>query len=461
MQIIEISESDAIDIETEIIVGIDFGTTNSLIAISENYNAKIIPMQNGAEIVPSIITILDDNILIGSIQSSSQFIRSIKRLLAKSSQEIKDNHNLNYLSSILNLEEKLPRILFNNKFVSLPEMASLIFKYLKNEAQIKLDIEIKKAVVTVPAHFDDNARGQVLLAAKLAGLDVIRLISEPTAAAYAYGLNRAKEGAYLVYDFGGGTFDVSILHMQKGVMQVIATGGDNMLGGDDIDMLLAQYIAIKYNISINNDLINYAKNIKEKLADHELVSDILGNIKINISKNEFEEVINEIIKKTITIVKNTLHDADDIKLDCIILVGGSTRISMIREMLKKKFAVEIFSDLDPDKIVAMGAAMQAENLSTQSNMILLDVVPLSIGLELYGNLAEKIILRNTPIPFSITKEFTTHVDNQTGMQFHIVQGEREMASDCRSLAHFELTEIQPQKAGKAREIGRASCRERV
>ncbi|RUP42043.1 MAG: Fe-S protein assembly chaperone HscA [Acinetobacter sp.] len=450
MQIIEISEPDAADVEEEIVVGIDFGTTNSLISISENYNARIIQMQNGPELVPSIITIIDNNILIGNKQFSEQSIRSIKRLLAKSSQEIKNDPNLNCLSSIINLEENLPRVLVNDKYFSLAQIASEIFKYLKTEAEIKLGTDIKKAVVTVPAYFDDNARGQVLLSAKLAGLEVIRLISEPTAAAYAYGLNRSKQGSYLVYDLGGGTFDVSILNMQNGVMQVIATGGDNMLGGDDIDMMLADYITKKYNFSLDANLIMFAKNIKEELSYSQNIDVNYNNTNIHIAKTEFEEIIHNIISKTIKIAKNTLHDADDIDLDGIILVGGSTRIPLISELLKKTFGVEIFSDLDPDKIVAMGAAMQGENLSAKSNMLLIDVVPLSIGIELYGNIVEKIILRNTPIPFSITKEFTTHVDNQTGMSFHIVQGERELAKDCRSLAHFELSGILPQKAGKAR-----------
>ncbi|MBA2629351.1 MAG: Hsp70 family protein, partial [Rickettsiaceae bacterium] len=303
---------------------------------------------------------------------------------------------------------------------------------------------------SVPAYFDDNARGQVLFAAKLAGLEVIRLISEPTAAAYAYGLNRQKEGAYLVYDFGGGTFDVSILNMQTGILQVVATGGDNMLGGDDIDMLLARYVSNKLRAEVNDEIILLAKKSKEDLSAGDCVDIIYKNNKIKLSRNEFEELIFPIIEKTIKVAKGTLYDTNNINLDGIILVGGSTRIPLIPILLKKSFKTEIYSDLDPDKVVALGAALQAENLSSRPKSLLIDVVSLSVGLEIYGGITEKIILRNTPIPFSITQEFTTYSDNQTGMTFHIVQGEREMAKDCRSLARFELNGIPLAKAGKGR-----------
>lgn len=449
MQIIEIKEPGTSELSEEIVVGIDFGTTNSLIAISKDYNSRIIKMSDGSELVPSIICILDEKIAINQCRPNKS-IRSIKRFLAKSSEEIMSTPNLMALASSIDLGSEMPKIKVGSNYLSLPEVASEIFKYLKSEAEFSLGYKIKKAVVSVPAYFDDNARGQVLFAAKLAGLEVIRLISEPTAAAYAYGLNKQKEGAYLVYDFGGGTFDVSILNMQTGVLQVVATGGDNMLGGDDIDMLLASYISKKIRAEVNDDIIILAQKAKEDLSIGNYVDIVYKNKKIKLSRNEFDELIFPIIEKTIQVAKNTLYDANNINLDGIILVGGSTRIPLISVLLKKSFKTGIYSDLDPDKVVALGAALQAENLSSRPKSLLIDVVSLSVGLEIYGGIAEKIILRNTPIPFSITQEFTTYSDNQSGMTFHIVQGEREMAKDCRSLARFELNGIPPAKAGKGR-----------
>ena len=449
MQIIEIREPGTFETPEEIVVGIDFGTTNSLIAISKDYNSKVIKMSDGSELVPSIICILDEKIAINYCRPNKS-IRSIKRFLAKSSEEIRNTPNLMALAGNIDLGAEMPQIKVGLNYLSLPEVASEIFKYLKSEAELSLDYKLKKAVISVPAYFDDNARGQVLFAAKLAGLEVIRLISEPTAAAYAYGLNRQKEGAYLVYDFGGGTFDVSILNMQTGILQVVATGGDNMLGGDDIDMLLARYISKKISAEINDEIILLAKKSKEDLSIEDCVDILYKNNKIKLSRNEFEELIFPIIEKTIKVAKNTLYDTNNINLDGIILVGGSTRIPLIPVLLKKSFKTEIYSDIDPDKVVALGAALQAENLSSRPKSLLIDVVSLSVGLEIYGGIAEKIILRNTPIPFSITQEFTTYSDNQTGMTFHIVQGEREMAKDCRSLARFELNGIPLAKAGKGR-----------
>ena len=449
MQIIEIREPGEFEVSEDTVVGIDFGTTNSLIAISKDYNSQIIKMSDGSELVPSVICVMEEKIGVNNYDAK-KYIRSIKRLLAKSSEEIKNTPNLMTLASDLDLSAAVPRVKIGKNYLSLPEVASEIFKYLKSEAELSLDCKLKKAVVSVPAYFDDNARGQVLFAARLAGLEVIRLISEPTAAAYAYGLNRQQEGAYLVYDLGGGTFDVSILNMRTGVLQVVATGGDNMLGGDDIDILLAHYMARQMDIKINSEIIFLAKKAKEDLSSRDSIEIIYEDNKLAISRNEFEELVLPVVEKTVKVAKDTLYDADNIDLDGIILVGGSTRMPLISDLLIKSFKTEIYCDQDPDKIVALGAALQAENLSAKPKSLLIDVLSLSVGLEIYGGIAEKIILRNTPIPFSITQEFTTHSDNQTGMQFHIVQGEREMAKDCRSLARFELNGIPLAKAGKGR-----------
>ncbi|MFK7968596.1 MAG: Fe-S protein assembly chaperone HscA [Rickettsiaceae bacterium] len=453
MQIIDIEEPNKSEILDEIIVGIDFGTTNSLIAYSKNHSPQIISSLDNEGLLPSVIFYdeISDKFLVGKNREQKGAILSIKRLLAKSYHDIQSTKSLHKTLSafeLINSANSTPKLKFRNKEYSFPELASKIFLCLKERAELEFGEVVKKAVVSVPAYFDDAARGAVLLAAKIAGFEVSRLIAEPTAAAYAYGFHKKPEGAYMVYDLGGGTFDISILNMQTGVLQVIATGGDNLLGGDDFDHILAEYIAKKLNIDLVPSLYLEAKKIKEILSLENSFTLNLNNKVIGITREIFEGLISPLIQQTIKIAKNTLFDAD-ITLDGIILVGGATRIPCISDSLAKAFGAKIFSDIDPDKAVVIGAALQAENLSSNSNQnsLLIDVLPLSVGLELYGGIVEKIIMRNTPIPFSISKNFTTHIDNQTGIQLHIVQGEREMVKDCKSLAHFELKNIPPMKAG--------------
>ncbi len=453
MQIIDIEEPNKSEILDEIIVGIDFGTTNSLIAYSKNHSPQIISSLDNEGLLPSVIFYdeISDKFLVGKNREQKGAILSIKRLLAKSYHDIQSTKSLHKTLSafeLINSANSTPKLKFRNKEYSFPELASKIFLCLKERAELEFGEVVKKAVVSVPAYFDDAARGAVLLAAKIAGFEVSRLIAEPTAAAYAYGFHKKPEGAYMVYDLGGGTFDISILNMQIGVLQVIATGGDNLLGGDDFDHILAEYIAKKLNIDLVPSLYLEAKKIKEILSLENSFTLNLNNKVIGITREIFEGLISPLIQQTIKIAKNTLFDAD-ITLDGIILVGGATRIPCISDSLAKAFGAKIFSDIDPDKAVVIGAALQAENLSSNSNQnsLLIDVLPLSVGLELYGGIVEKIIMRNTPIPFSISKNFTTHIDNQTGIQLHIVQGEREMVKDCKSLAHFELKNIPPMKAG--------------
>ncbi|WP_341789491.1 Fe-S protein assembly chaperone HscA [Rickettsia endosymbiont of Polydrusus tereticollis] len=446
MQIIEIQEPGLPIHENgqQIAVGIDFGTTNSLIAVSNGGITKIIKTANNQELIPSTIEFKDENFIIGS----NKGIRSIKRLFGKSFAEILNNAVLfSLIKDYIEVNSKELKLDFAGELISITELAAKIFIYLKQQAEKELMTEITKVVITVPAHFNDAARGEIMWAAKIAGLEVLRLIAEPTAAAYAYGLNKKQSGCYLIYDLGGGTFDVSILNMQEGIFQVIATGGDNMLGGDDIDNLIAEYFCNKFNVPYSVQILKAAKEAKEILSYQNDFKE--GYLSLN--KQTFEQLIFPLINKTITIVKDTLLEAENPNIDGIILVGGTTRIPLITNRLKESFATRIFSDIDPDKAVVFGAALQAENLTSPNiNSLLIDVVPLSLGMELYGGLVEKIILRNSPLPISVTKEFTSYADNQTGIQFHILQGERETVADCRSLARFELTNLPLMKAGGIR-----------
>ncbi|ABE04594.1 Fe-S protein assembly chaperone HscA [Rickettsia bellii] len=446
MQIIEIREPGQAESkqEVKIAVGIDFGTTNSLIAISVGRKVKIIQTEDNKELIPTTIEFTNNNITVGS----NKGLRSIKRLFGKTLNEILNTPALfSLVKDYIDLQSQEVKLNFANKQMRIAEIAAEVFIYLKQQAEKELTTEVTQAVITVPAHFNDAARGQVMLAARLAGLEVLRLIAEPTAAAYAYGLNKNQTGCYLVYDLGGGTFDVSILNITEGVFQVIATSGDNMLGGDDIDKIIADYFCNKFSLLDNLDTLRLAKKAKEALLNQ----DNFEFNNISLDKQTFEQLITPIIGRTINIAKECLEIAGNPNIDGIILVGGVTHITLIKEELYKAFKVNILSDIDPDKAIVYGAALQAENLTTPNiDSLLIDVVPLSLGMELYGGIVEKIIMRNTPIPISVVKEFTTYADNQTGIQFHILQGEREMVADCRTLARFELKGLPPMKAGSIR-----------
>ncbi|EEC11357.1 heat shock protein, putative, partial [Ixodes scapularis] len=430
--------------ERQIAVGIDFGTTNSLIAISSNRQVKVIKSIDDKELIPTTIDFTNEDFIIGN----NKGLRSIKRLFGKTLKEILNTPALfSLVKDYLDINSSELKLNFANRRIRISEIAAEVFIYLKNQAEEQLKTNIIKAVITVPAHFNDAARGEVMLAAKIAGFEVLRLIAEPTAAAYACGLNKNQKGCYLVYDLGGGTFDVSILNIQEGIFQVIATNGDNMLGGDDIDVVITQYLCNKFDLPNSIDTLQLAKKAKETLT----YKDSFNNDNISINKQTLEQLILPLVERTINIAQECLEQAGNPNIDGVILVGGATRIPLIKDELYKAFKVDILSDIDPDKAVVWGAALQAENLIVpHTNSLLIDVVPLSLGMELYGGIVEKIIMRNTPIPISVVKEFTTYADNQTGIQFHILQGEREMAVDCRSLARFELKGLPPMKAGNIR-----------
>ncbi len=389
----------------EVVIGIDLGTTNSLVAIVENEKVKFFADETGHDIHPSIVNYGDKK------------ISSIKRFMNVGFAEVEG----------LKLAPA--------------EVSAEILKHLKNIAENSLKTEIKKAVITVPAYFDETAKSATKLAAQLAGLEVLRLVNEPTAAALAYGLDNSSEGIYCVYDLGGGTFDVSILKMQKGVFKVLGVSGDNALGGDDFDDLIAEKLGVtRFE----------ARKIKEQLSTKSFVECERSQI---FTKEDFEKLISAKLEKTFTLATNLIEDLEleTSEIKGVILVGGSTRISLIKEKLAQIFGKEkILDKLDPDRIVAAGAAWQAYNLSGRGENLLLDVVPLSLGVEMMGGIVDKVILRNSTIPTAVTKEFTTYADNQTGMKLHIVQGERELAQDCRSLANFEIKKIPAMKAGLAR-----------
>ncbi|MAZ80280.1 MAG: Fe-S protein assembly chaperone HscA [Rickettsiales bacterium] len=423
--------------ESDTIIGIDLGTTNSLIGIVKNNKIKLFCDDLNNDIIPSIVNFDENgNFIDVGIKKSQNSISSIKRLIGKSYNDLKNSDLEFEISKKNNLTIKIA-----DKFYRPEEISAFILCHLKDIAQKHLKKEVTKCVITVPAYFDEAAKYATKHSAEIAGLEVVRLVNEPSAAAIAFGLDQKANGKYIVYDLGGGTFDISLLKMQEGVFHILGVRGDNEFGGDDIDRLIIE----KFN-KIDK---SFAKQIKEAFLKQD-------NITINnqkFTKEEFHDLIDDKIKKTISLTIDLLDDLDINKndIDGVILVGGSTRISLIKDKLSKIFSKnKIYDNIDPDRVVARGACWQAHNLSGLNDNLLLDVVPLSIGIEMMGGIVDKIIHRNTTTPCAYAKEFTTYADNQTGMKFHIVQGEREMAKDCRSIAHFEIKNILPMAAGLAK-----------
>ena len=447
--------------KNKFVVGIDLGTTNSLIC---SYKESFKTYNNDeSDIIPSVVKytknhnpIAGHDAITYSGNNESISISSIKRLMGLTLDEIKSSKIT--LQHNLKIHNNMPSIEIYIKMISAVDVSSEILRYLKHIAESSENRVLDGAVITVPAYFNDAQRQATKNAAKLAGIDVIRLLNEPTAAAIAYGLESKATGTYIVYDFGGGTFDVSILSLEKGIFRVIATDGDTMLGGDDVDEIVITWLKENYKFLGKTSYIELKKiavALKESFSDtNNLAIYSIDKYEITLEKQVFEGLIEKIINKTIDIVKNTIKESKlSIKeVNSIILVGGSTRIPLVKSSLEKEFDCTVLNNINPDKVVVNGAAIQASILSgnNQENLLLLDVLPLSLGIETLGDLSEKIINRNTPIPIRAKKIFTTFKDGQTKLLIHIVQGERELIEHCKSLGKFVLHEIPPMIAGAPR-----------
>ncbi len=460
---------------TDRIVGIDLGTTNSLVAFMQGDRPVVIPGEDGVNLVPSVVALDDkDQIIVGNaarkylIETSERAVYSIKRLMGRGIEDIQQELKLFpfQLADDLQAGEVL-RIRLGEKTFTPPEISAFVLRQLKRNAERFFNAPVTKAVITVPAYFNDAQRQATKDAGRIAGLDVLRLVNEPTAASLAYGLDKKQNGIVAVYDLGGGTFDVSILKLHDGIFEVVATNGDTHLGGDDIDNLLIT-IALDdirgdmgMDLSRNGAVATIRKAVIEaKIA---LSSEPSTTLEVElpggkpyqrqITREQFEQLIQPIIDRTVGPCKQALKDAGlkPEQIDEVVLVGGSTRIPKVRALVEEMFHRKPHTDLNPDEVVALGAAVQANILSGGSeateNMLLLDVTPLSLGIEVAGGVTDKIILRNSTIPASATQHYTTQVDGQTNVAIHVLQGERELARDCRSLARFELKGIPPMPAG--------------